>query len=353
MDESVFKSVKRACYAGLDSVRLRTEVAARVGRAIRFDAHAFGTADPATGLLSHLVADGMPSPLALAYADYLYPLETAAYSIDAARQGKSLLRAGEESPDLADAERATGFAFGIEVLLASNGCLWGKWCLLRETEGNAARERALLRRLVPHLSRALQHASLIDGAFDGDPFAEPRSGVIVVDHAGRALMRSPAVRPMLEDLADVGVRFDDGIPLSILTLATRLRCRARAASDGVPESAMLRARGHSGRWYVVQASLAETSPDGRESVVVVLRPMLPRELAPMLTTLYGLSSREREVVAAVVRGDTTRQIAEHLAISPHTVKEHLDRACAKTGARGRRALIARLFRDAYRPTLLS
>jgi len=34
------------------------------------------------------------------------------------------------------------------------------------------------------------------------------------------------------------------------------------------------------------------------------------------------------------------------------VKEHLDRACAKTGARGRRALIARLFRDVYQPALM-
>jgi hypothetical protein len=33
------------------------------------------------------------------------------------------------------------------------------------------------------------------------------------------------------------------------------------------------------------------------------------------------------------------------------VKEHLDRACEKVGAHGRKALIARLFVDAYLPKL--
>jgi DNA-binding CsgD family transcriptional regulator len=158
---------------------------------------------------------------------------------------------------------------------------------------------------------------------------------------------------MLGDLADVGVEFDGGIPLAILTLARQCRARARWATDGVPEPFMLRSRGRSGRWYVIQASLAETDAAGRGSVVVVVRPMLPRELAPMLTALYGLSPREREIIAAVVRGETTKDIARRLAISPHTVKHHLDRACAKTGARGRRELIARLFRDAYQPALTS
>ena len=33
------------------------------------------------------------------------------------------------------------------------------------------------------------------------------------------------------------------------------------------------------------------------------------------------------------------------------VKEHLDRACEKVGAHGRKALVARLFVDAYLPKL--
>ena len=354
IEESVYRSVKRACYAGLDSVSLRMEVAARLKQAVAFDAHAFGTADPATGLLSHLVAERMPPALALQYVDELYPLHGAAYANDAARRGELVFRAGVESPEIVEAERRHGFRFGIEALLVANGSLWGKWCLLRESPGSAglSRERALLKRVLPHVSRGLQQATLVDAAFHGDPRIHATSGVLVLDDRGRPLVRSPAASPMLDDLADVGVEFDGGVPLAILTLAKQCRTH-RAHADGVPECLTLRSRGRSGRWFVIQASVAESDAPGPAPVVVVLRPMLPRELAPMLTTLYGLSPREREIIAAVVRGDTTKEIARRLAISPHTVKHHLDRACAKTGAHGRRELIARLFRDVYRPALVS
>ena len=73
-------------------------------------------------------------------------------------------------------------------------------------------------------------------------------------------------------------------------------------------------------------------------------------MAPILSRLYGLSQREREVAAALARGDSTKRIAARLGISPHTVKEHVERACDKIGVSGRRALVARLYFDAYAPT---
>ena len=54
---------------------------------------------------------------------------------------------------------------------------------------------------------------------------------------------------------------------------------------------------------------------------------------------------------AVARGEATKCIAETLKLSPHTVTEHIQRACDKIGVRGRKALIARLFFDGYAPTL--
>ncbi|MGH7604109.1 MAG: hypothetical protein ACRENK_08955, partial [Gemmatimonadaceae bacterium] len=62
--EAAFNCAKRACYAGLDSVSLRREVADRVSGAVQFDAHAFSTCDPDTGLTTHTVGDGIPAGLA-------------------------------------------------------------------------------------------------------------------------------------------------------------------------------------------------------------------------------------------------------------------------------------------------
>lgn len=115
-----------------------------------------------------------------------------------------------------------------------------------------------------------------------------------------------------------------------------------------PTDVVLRARGRSGRWYTIRAMLAEPDATGQCSTVVV-QPSTPRERAAILTRLYDLSQREREVTAAVARGESTKRIAARLGVSPHTVKEHLDRACAKIGVRGRKALVAKLFIDGYAP----
>ncbi len=49
----------------------------------------------------------------------------------------------------------------------------------------------------------------------------------------------------------------------------------------------------------------------------------------------GLSEREREVVAYLVSGLTNRQIAQHLSITPITVKHHLSHIFCKLDVRSR------------------
>lgn len=354
MIESVFRSVKRSCYAGLDSVSLREQVAARIAGAVRFDAHAFGTADPETGLLTHLVSSHMPMAMARAYAEYLYPVVSATHIINCAREGRTVVRAGEESQEVQAEQRAHGFRYGTHVFLASRGLVWGKWCLLRQDAPADAlrREHALLRRLVPHLTWGLQQAALIEEAVAAPEGDARTAGVVVFDWRGRVLLRTGSVGPMLADLADIGVVDPDAIPLSVRTTAERARTVAAGTAAAEPAAAHMRAHGRSGRWYTIEACIAEPNAQGESSTVVTVRAAGAHERAEMLMGLYGLSPREREVIAAISRGETTAQIAAELGLSPHTVKEHLDRACEKIGVHGRKALVARLFFDAYRPQLM-
>jgi DNA-binding CsgD family transcriptional regulator len=83
--------------------------------------------------------------------------------------------------------------------------------------------------------------------------------------------------------------------------------------------------------------------------VIVIEPAGPRAVAWLRTSAYGLSAREREVVDLVVRGASTRQIAASLHISEYTVQDHLSHIFEKIGARGRRALIKRLYLDSLYP----
>src|SRR5919107_100325 len=91
------RSIKRVCYAGLDSLTLRREVVARAERAIAFDAHAFSTCDPDTGLMTHTLADGIPAALARTYVERLYPAECACLTMDMARRGAAVFSMIEHS----------------------------------------------------------------------------------------------------------------------------------------------------------------------------------------------------------------------------------------------------------------
>ncbi|QXE37268.1 response regulator transcription factor [Streptomyces sp. GMY02] len=55
--------------------------------------------------------------------------------------------------------------------------------------------------------------------------------------------------------------------------------------------------------------------------------------------LTALTGREREVLVLVAGGHSNDEIAERLAVSPLTVKTHVNRAMAKLGARDRAQLV--------------
>jgi DNA-binding CsgD family transcriptional regulator len=217
-----------------------------------------------------------------------------------------------------------------------------------ESSPTRSREYAFLARLAPHLARGLQSAALLDrGIADAEDDRDSAAGVLVLDRRYRPLLQTPVATRWLEDLRDIGLRLPEDVPLSILGLAREVR----TSPDDRGYEQQLRARGRSGRWYALRASLAEPDASGESAVVVVIRPALAQEIATILTRLYALSPREREVIAAVARGEATKSIAESLKLSPHTVTEHIQRACDKIGVRGRKALIARLFFDGYAPAI--
>jgi DNA-binding CsgD family transcriptional regulator len=347
--EAAFNSAKRACYAGLDSITLRREIAQRIAGAIHFDSYAFSTCDPDTGLMNHTVAAGVPEALARTYVEIFYPAVLARLGIDLARDGRKVLSIADQPPAARRAIRRHGLRQQLHVLAAANGRLWGTWCLMRGNASSAVtrREYNLLNRLTPHLVRGLQSAALIDRAISPVPADHDAAGVLVLDARNRPMLRTGVTAAWIEDLSDIGLQMAENVPLAIVALASQVR--AMADERGFEQQ--LRARGRSGKWYTLRASLAEPDAAGECAVVVVIRPALPQEIGRVLTALYALSPREREVVAAVARGEATKTIADALRLSPHTVTEHIQRACDKIGVRGRKALIAKLFFDGYAPTL--
>ena len=72
--------------------------------------------------------------------------------------------------------------------------------------------------------------------------------------------------------------------------------------------------------YVIGADVAED------------REQAARQVGAQHTRQYDLTARELEIVAAIVSGDSNRDIAGRLSISLQTVKHHLTSIFNKTGA---------------------
>jgi DNA-binding CsgD family transcriptional regulator len=80
-------------------------------------------------------------------------------------------------------------------------------------------------------------------------------------------------------------------------------------------------------------------------------PSRPAEAAgvPATPDGAGLTEREREILAAIAHGKTTKTISGELWLSEHTVKFHLTNIYRKLGVRNRSGAV----RYAYQHDLLS
>lgn len=353
-EAGVMRSVQRICYAGLDSITLRTEVARRIAPVVPYGAYSFSTVDPDTGLFTHAVGEGIPEGVVRAYLEVLYPEEQAMRVLDRARVRETVTTSTSDL--FSEVIRAQGVGHELNTILCTAGGLWGDLCLLRESRSKAygEREMRVMRQIAPHVARGLKAAATLEAAGPCLPesaaVAPPETGryapgVVVLNARNQISLRSQVASAQLEDLADVGVPTGE-TPYALVSAIALLHARNRSAGDnGEARDPVLRVRGRSGRWYTLRASLSEPDAAGDSATIVTIEPVASGEVAPILSRLYGLTPREREIVTLVARGESTKSIATRLGLSPYTVQEHLGNASEKVGVRGRKALLAKLFFD--------
>jgi DNA-binding CsgD family transcriptional regulator len=337
-----FRSIRRACYAGLDSITLREEVARRAAGVVPTDACALTATDPDTGLFTHGWVDGLPQSFVRSYLTHLYP-EEAVQFIDLARSGRtsSTARSGAYGAVL----RAEGLEHRVHTVLCADGELWGTWCMFRRPTSPAFSERELrfLGVVAPHIGYGLRAAAMTEAARAGGTDAPATTpAVLVLDARRRITMRGGPAATHLDDLANVGID-SELLPFAVMSLLASLDASARARIE--PLSAELRAQGRSGCWYVLRATVAEPDAGGESATIITIEPTGARPGATALTHVYSLTQREREVVQLVLRGESTKRIGVRLGVSIHTVQDHLGRACEKVGVRGRKALVSKLYFD--------
>ena len=222
--------------------------------------------------------------------------------------------------------------------------------------------RGALRTAFPALAAALSHVPDPPPAVDAQG---PRPAPVLLDATLAALLdvleasgiaaalldHTLAVRRTTDPLARLLAA--DGADGSLWESARRLAARARAdvATGGAGPLAGQTSgelRSATARYRLTVGVLPPAQPtaswaSGHLLLVVdrIERPR-PATVAEALHAHFGLTPREVEVAGHAIAGESTRRIAERLALSPHTVRHHLERVYARLDVHSRAALATRV-----------
>ncbi|PKT70453.1 hypothetical protein CW362_24145 [Streptomyces populi] len=229
---------------------------------------------------------------------------------------------------------ATEVGGELRVALATGGRAWGLLVLLR---GRGSRpfspaDAVNAGRLSTLLAEALKQ--YVAGRFLRPVRSAPPPGVVVIDSSDtiRAVTRTGRdwVRKLVPDIetADEGEIF-----AHVWNIALTARQPGRQALSRIP--------GPDG-WIVLQAQLLDEPGSG--GVAVTIQSASSDVLLPAAAVLYGITSREQEVIRWALDGLAVKQIARALRLSPHTVNDHFKAIYRKTGVNSREELVSGLSR---------
>jgi DNA-binding CsgD family transcriptional regulator len=341
--ERVRREVVAVCAEPIPAFDVLDRVARLVDEAVPSDASCWSTFDPATSMVTAAIGKNIDERGAAAarFFELEYALDSPGQYRELATSQRTVAVLHAEGPasDLGTAAvrdhlAVMGVGAELRLLLRDQHAPWGGAGLMRATTSPAfsPEERAFLELLGPTIAAAVR-AGLIRGTRE---LVEVDSGpaVLVLGRDG-VVEATPAAVAWLDQL-QASDRDHGAVPSAV---------QAVAAAAMAGQTVTQRARS-GGSWVALRGA-----PLGPGRAVVTIAPAGPPEVTSLVEVALGLTGREREVVAGVLRGQSTKEIAAALHLSPYTVQDHLKAVFAKAGVNSRRELIADVFFGVYAPRL--
>jgi DNA-binding CsgD family transcriptional regulator len=340
--------------AGLDLVALWGEAQEVIAPLVpHYMGLCWFTLDPASLLITSHHNESMPElpPDALALEYYEDDVHTLAGVARSPRGVSTLHEAAGGDPSASPRWRANIALGGDQELIVGlrtpQGHVWGALSAYREVgqPSFSGEEIEFLQAVAPALAEGARRALLLGEA--RDPEGPDGPALLVLSASFAVESATPGVERWLSDLP--GGDWDGGrLPPAVLAVAGRA-LRSAEGRDRPGEVALARVLSLSGTWVVLHGATLAGGSGPR--VAVIVEPAHPTRIAPLLMAAYGLSEREQEVTRLVLQGESTAEIARRLALSPHTVQQHLKGIFEKTGVRSRRDLVGKVFFAYYEPRL--
>lgn len=344
--------IVRLARSGLDWVAFSTETAEVLRRVIPFSRSCWHTVDPGTVLFTGSLNQNVGCSGSY-LAHYEYVVEDVNKWQFLARSGR---RAGATSlatyGDLSrSARHRTQEAYGIgdelRVAFVADGTYWAAAGLLRDqdepwfSEDDVALTASLCEPIAEGFRRAMVARSVAAAQR-----TEAGPGVVVFDEHGRAESISPAAEHWIEEMVEIPPPRVPSESKMVQAVAAQARVLS-AGQDPLELRARSRMQTRSGSWLLLYGTRLFGDTDGRTAVII--QPATPTEVAPLVALAYGLSERECQVTRLCMQGQSTKQIAATLGVSPYTVQDHLKSIFDKTGVRSRGELVGQVFLEHYVP----
>lgn len=339
--EDLLRRVESACAAGLSAKALRERLLALVRERVPYDGHVFVLTDPVTnvGTSPHADVPMLPWPRLPETIRWRYLTLVNRIDQVLGKPASSLLgatRSPSESLVWQHVLREVGVVDTAMVAFGDRYGAWGFLELWRTTTPFTRAELELLSGLVPAVTAGLR-------ATVARTFAESAESLPVTGPAVIVLDPDLDVRTQTDDAAAALFRLlpPDEPMTPIPAAAYNIGAALIAQEEGIPVGEPW-SRVHLGgnRWVTVRASRLG------EDIAVSIQPSTPSERMDLFARACGLSARESQILALLGVGLDSREIAGQLFLSEHTVNDHVKGALAKTGARTRQVLLARVIGDA-------
>jgi DNA-binding CsgD family transcriptional regulator len=177
-------------------------------------------------------------------------------------------------------------------------------------------------------------------------------GVLLFSGTGEVLFMNAEAEVLSRQIigSRYGAEVQDVLPGEVLELCVSLRSLLDSQESEMPEEKheLRRVTGDVKSPVLLRGFPLAAHSETDDACMLILMEKIGRErrvVPDQAKDQFRLTHREVEIVKYISEGWTNKEIARHLSISEHTVKEHVRHLLKKTKTTTRTGILAQIFQD--------